>query len=92
MSDQTGRMKEPGGSARLPTPFYLAVGNRSSLLSTVSYPNGAVADYRYDDARRVTQVSNRLNGAVASRYDYTYDRNGNRLSQQETNGGGVETT
>ena len=85
-------MKEPGGSARLPTPFYLAVGNRSSLLSTVSYPNGAVADYRYDDARRVTQVSNRLNGAVASRYDYTYDRNGNRLSQQETNGGAVETT
>ncbi len=51
-----------------------------------------MADYRYDDARRVTQVSNRLNGAVASRYDYTYDRNGNRLSQQESNGGGVETT
>ncbi len=66
--------------------------DRSSLLSTVSYPNGAVADYRYDDARRVTQVTNRLNGAVASRYDYTYDRNGNRLTQQETNGGGAETT
>ncbi|MCU7804214.1 MAG: hypothetical protein KZQ96_13535 [Candidatus Thiodiazotropha sp. (ex Lucinoma borealis)] len=66
--------------------------DRSSLLDNISYPNGAVADYSYDDARRVTQVVNRLNGAVASQYDYTYDSNGNRLTQQETNGGAVETT
>ncbi|MCG7964044.1 MAG: hypothetical protein N0E54_15195, partial [Candidatus Thiodiazotropha taylori] len=116
-------------STRLPIPFYLGFGNRtslsdpdgkisrysfdalnrlstvhnatgisrygydrSSLLATISYPNGAVADYRYDNARRVSQVSNRLNGAVVSQYDYSYDSNGNRLSQQETNGSGVETT
>lgn len=66
--------------------------DRSSLLATISYPNGAVADYHYDNARRVAQVSNRLNGAVVSQYDYSYDSNGNRLSQQETNGSGVETT
>lgn len=71
------------------------------LLMRITYPNGAVADYSgpaaYDRADRLQQIVNRNpQGTVISRYIYTYDDNGNRLSQAETHGainsGAEETT
>src|SRR5262249_20918888 len=70
------------------------------LLQTVTYPNNVVASYGYDKADRLMSLANEkildpANPAArtkVSSYAYTYDDNGNRLSQVETNGGAVETT
>lgn len=66
--------------------------DRSSLKVKVAYPNNTTAVQGYDAARRILYIENRQNGAIVSRYDYTYDANGNRLSQIEVNGGAAETT
>ena len=67
---------------------YLADG----LTHTVEYPNGVVATHGYDKADRLTSLVNAKGAAVVSRYDYTYDDNGNRLTQDETLGGTTERT
>ncbi len=60
-----------------------------SLLRSVTYPNGSVHDRgganAYDRADRVVTVINTRNLASLpfSRFDYTYDANGNRLTQVE---------
>ncbi len=66
--------------------------DRSSLKTRVIYPNGTESRYTYDGARRYQQVRNSQGVAVISQYDYTYDANGNRLTQIEINGGAAETT
>ncbi|GMU66697.1 MAG: hypothetical protein AMXMBFR36_29710 [Acidobacteriota bacterium] len=76
----------PGTGATL----YEYLGN--SLLKRITYPNGATAAYGYDRANRVTSIENRQHTALVSSYVYAYDRNGNRTSQEETNGGAPETT
>ncbi len=62
------------------------------LLKEVAYPSGVKATYAYDDADRLTSVSNARGATVVSSYAYAYDPNGNRTSQVETNGGLAETT
>jgi len=68
------------------------------LLKTVTHPNGVTATYGYDKADRLTSLVNeRVDHLTQARtpvssYAYTYDANGNRLSQVETNGGAPETT
>jgi RHS repeat-associated protein len=73
------------------------------LLKTVTYPNGVVATHEYDRADRLRSVVNAKGVAVVSSYQYlgtdpatgdpvSYDANGNRLIQVETNGGQTETT
>jgi RHS repeat-associated protein len=62
------------------------------LLKTVTYPSGVVSSYGYDLADRLTSLESRQGATVVSSYAYTYDANGNRLSQTETNGGALETT
>jgi RHS repeat-associated protein len=62
------------------------------LLSTVTYPNGVVATHAYDNADRLTSLTNAGGGTTISSYAYNYTPNGNRASQVETNGGLVETT
>jgi len=62
------------------------------LLRTVRYPSGVVATHAYDRADRLVLLANARGPSVVSSYVYTYDRNGNRLSQVETNGGTAETT
>jgi RHS repeat-associated protein len=53
------------------------------LMRSVVHPNGMVAETTYDAADRVTAISNRgLHGPVSS-YAYSYDANGNRLTQLE---------
>lgn len=53
---------------------------------TVSYPNGAKEEYEYYPTNRVKTLTNSLNSAVISKFDYSYDRNGNRLTQDEQRG------
>jgi RHS repeat-associated protein len=62
------------------------------LLRTITKPNGTVTSYEYDRADRLTSVVVRLDAAVLASFAYTYDANGNRLTQVETNGSGPETT
>lgn len=66
--------------------------DRSSLKTKVTYPNGTTSQYRYDRARRTANITNKQGVAIVSQYDYTYDDNGNRTEQIETNGGAAETT
>ena len=65
---------------------------KNSLLKSVTYPNGSESSNDYDLANRVTTIDNLQHGAVVSTYAYTYDDNGNRIEQIETNGGPAETT
>ena len=72
------------------------------LLHTVAYPNGVTATHEYDKADRLLSVRNERAGAAVSSFTYagldeggqpvSYDANGNRLIQIETNGGVTETT
>ena len=66
--------------------------DRSSLQTKVAYPNGSRAITTYDGAGRTVRIDNTQNTALLSRYEYTYDANGNRTQQIETNGGSPETT
>ena len=51
----------------------------SNLKSTLTYPNGATAEWTYESNRNLlTQVKNTFNGAVISQYDYTNDLGGRR--------------
>jgi len=52
----------------------------------VTYPNGTKEEYEYYPTNRVKTLTNSLNSAVISKFDYSYDRNGNRLNQDETRG------
>ena len=63
-----------------------------NLLRSITRPNGTVTSYDYDRADRLTSVFVRLAASVLASYEYTYDANGNRLTQVETNGGPPETT
>jgi RHS repeat-associated protein len=67
--------------------------DRSSLPQQVDYPNGTRSIYTFDNARRLTLIETTLGGtSPISQYEYTYDANGNRATQVETNGGAAETT
>jgi RHS repeat-associated protein len=57
------------------------------LLKTVTKPNGTVTSYDYDRADRLTSIVIRRGADVLASYAYTYDPNGNRLTQVETSGG-----
>jgi RHS repeat-associated protein len=66
------------------TYTYLA----NSWLDTVSYPNGTSTTTIYDTVGRPTLVSNEDSSSnVISNFAYTYDDNGNRLTQTETQNG-----
>ena len=65
--------------------------DRSSLKTRVTYPNGTIARWYYDEAKRTTEVRNLQGVAEISRFEYSYDSNGNRIQQVETNGGAPET-
>jgi YD repeat-containing protein len=51
-----------------------------------------MSSYGYDLADRLTSLESLQGATVVSSYAYTYDANGNRLTQTETNGGAPETT
>ncbi len=66
--------------------------DRSSRPTEILYPNNTRVSRFYDDAGRVSVIGNSLNGSQVSRFEYTYDENGNRSMQVESNGGPAETT
>jgi len=53
---------------------------------TVSYPNGAKEEYDYYPTNRVKTLTNSMNATTISQFGYSYDDNGNRLTQQEERG------
>ena len=61
---------------------------------SVTHPNGIETRYTYNDAYRISSVitSNTADSSVTSQYAYSYDTNGNRKEQQETQNGLLETT
>ncbi len=66
---------------------------KDSRLKRVIYPNGSRSSYAYDPAGRLATLDNSQGTtAVISSFAYTYDKNGNRLEQRETNGGALEVT
>src|SRR5262249_652739 len=75
-------------AARLTTYAYFP----DDLLKTITYPNGVSASYSYDRADRLTSLVNAHGATVVSSYGYSYDANGNRLTQDEANGGLTEHT
>lgn len=59
-------------------------------LNTLNHANGTQANYRYDNAGRVTDIRHSLSGGrLLSSFAYTYDANGNRTRQEETQNGFV---
>ena len=66
-----------------------------SLVDTIAYPTGAVADYAYYPTNRVQTITH-TDGVAAtiSSFSYTYDTNGNRTQQVEyqAQSGVTETT
>ena len=62
------------------------------LLKTTTAPNGLLTSYDYDLADRVTSIIVSRDAVPLLSYAYTYDANGNRLSQTETNGDLPELT
>jgi RHS repeat-associated protein len=65
---------------------------RDSRIKSVEYPNDTESLYQYEAAGRVESINNTQNAALLSRFDYTYDANGNRDTQTEQNGGAAEVT
>lgn len=62
------------------------------LLETLTEPDGSVATHSYDLADRLLSITHAKDSTPIASYVYTYDENGNRLTQVETNGGDAETT
>jgi RHS repeat-associated protein len=62
------------------------------LKKKATNPNGTVSTYLYDASDRMTRIAHTGPTGIISSYDYTYDDNGNRERQVETNAGRTETT
>ena len=61
---------------------YDALGRRKDE----TYPNGYKASHSYDEVGRIKELSHAAYGRVASRFAYTYDPVGNRLSEKTLRG------
>ena len=61
-------------------------------LKTITHPNGTVTNRTYDLAGRLASITVNQGAVVVSQRVYTFDANGNRLTQIEQNGGAAETT
>jgi len=88
--DGRGRLKDVTVSGQLQKTNYKYFPD--NLLQEVSAPNGVKTTYTYDLADRVKTIQTTKGTAVVSAFAYGYDKNGNRLTQTETNGGLVEQT
>jgi len=62
------------------------------LVKDITFPNLTKRAHGYDKADRLLSVVTTKDGATVTSTAYTYDPNGNRLTQVQTNGGVEETT
>jgi RHS repeat-associated protein len=62
------------------------------LLQKVSYQNNTNRNYVYDNADRVTNITNNLGGNQSESYDYGYDANSNRESEVRKENGAARRT
>ena len=56
----------------------------NSRLKGIEYPNGTSATYTFDTANRLSTLEHHFGQLTIASYAYTYDDNGNRVSQTET--------
>ncbi len=78
--DARNRVKTAStGSATTTFDYYL-----DGKKKTVTYPNTAKEEYEYYQTNRVKTITNTGSGETISRFEYTYDANGNRTSQLES--------
>jgi len=61
-------------------------------VASVTTPSGLVSSTSYDQAGRIVTLTHKQNAAPVASYAYGYDTNGNRVEQDETNGGMTEVT
>ena len=61
-------------------------------LKTITHPNGTETNRTYDQAGRLASITVSQGAVTVSQRVYTFDRNGNRLTQVEKNGGAPETS
>jgi RHS repeat-associated protein len=62
------------------------------LVKDITFPNGTKRANAYDRADRLLTIVTTKDEAPVASTAYTYDPNGNRLTQVQTNGGGEDTT
>ena len=63
-----------------------------SLVKDISFPNGTKRAHGYDKADRLLSIVTTKDAAALASTAYTYDANGNRITQVQTNGGSEEAT
>jgi len=79
--DKVNRVKSISYRGKSVTYSYDPAGQ----LTAKSLPNGILTHYQYDAAGRLTQLSHsKADGSALSSIGYTYDENGNRISQSRT--------
>lgn len=61
----------------------------TGLIKSITYPNGIVTEYEYDNVGHVTSMSTTKNNTVINNFEYEYDANGNVVSETRN---GAETT
>jgi RHS repeat-associated protein len=84
-----GQIDRVTSSEGVTTYLYNAVGN----LSLTTYPNGITESRQYDNLDRLSVLENKNSSSVVlSRYQYTYDKVGNKTSVLELGGRKVEYT
>ncbi len=87
--DQRNRVKTATAGSDVTTFDYFKDGKKKSVI----YPNSAKEEYAYYPTNRIQSVTSSANGTTVSRFDYNYDQNGNRLTQDEARGARtIETT
>ncbi len=64
----------------------------SGLITQIANPNATHTQQAHDGAGRLTTIQHSQGSSVLAAYAYTYDANGNRLSQSETQNGVTEQT
>jgi RHS repeat-associated protein len=62
------------------------------LVKDITFPNGTKRAHGYDKADRLLTIVTTKDEATVASTVYTYDSNGNRLTQVQTNGGSEEAT
>jgi RHS repeat-associated protein len=78
--DVDSRLTGISGNAGTFTYGYDVLGRRTSL----AYPNQITANYTYDDAGRLTALTQATSGSTLASFTYTLDKVGNRLSKSGT--------